>query len=201
MPSSKSTAPRAPQRRRGELRVAALLEAAVAVFAEKGFEAATMTEIAARAGAPIGSLYQFFPNKEVLGDALIDRYAAQLDRALADIEARAASLTTAHLADALLDLFPSHRQERDAALALIDARPDRNHRGVALRDELRRRLAALFAIRAPHRTAQELAGVTVAFLSSMKAIATVSAEAGRPEAALDEVKTMARLYLVERLGG
>jgi AcrR family transcriptional regulator len=42
------------------------MEAAAAVIAERGFESATMAEIAARAGAQIGSLYRFFPNKEVL---------------------------------------------------------------------------------------------------------------------------------------
>ena len=50
-----------PQRRPGRLRVAALLEAGAAVIAERGYEAATMAEVAARAGAPIGSLYQILP--------------------------------------------------------------------------------------------------------------------------------------------
>ena len=48
----------APQRRPGKLRVAALLEAGALVIAEKGFQAATMAEIASKAGAPIGSLYR-----------------------------------------------------------------------------------------------------------------------------------------------
>ena len=65
--------PLEPKRRRGELRVASLLAAAAEVIAERGYEAATMAEIAARAGAQIGSLYHFFPNKEVLADALIER--------------------------------------------------------------------------------------------------------------------------------
>ena len=55
-------------RRRGRERVAALLAAAATVFAERGYEAATMTEVAARAGASIGSLYQFFPTKELLAE-------------------------------------------------------------------------------------------------------------------------------------
>ena len=37
---------------------------------EKGYDAATMTEIAARSGTAIGSLYRFFPSKESLSDAL-----------------------------------------------------------------------------------------------------------------------------------
>src|ERR1700744_4814615 len=80
MPSQKSSASkppearRVPQRQRGRERVAALLEAAAACFVEKGYEAATMTEVAARAGAAIGSLYQFFPTKEVLAQALVEQY-------------------------------------------------------------------------------------------------------------------------------
>src|SRR5262249_19964005 len=70
----KATA-RAPQRERGKRRVAALLKAAASSFAEKGYDAVTMTEVAARARAPIGSLYQFFPSKEALADALLDRFS------------------------------------------------------------------------------------------------------------------------------
>ena len=39
-----------------------------------------MTEIAARSNTAIGSLYRFFPTKEVLADALLDRYWEQLGR-------------------------------------------------------------------------------------------------------------------------
>ena len=81
-----------PQRRPGKERVAALMEAAASVIAERGFEAATMAEIAARAGALIGSLYHFFPNKEVLADALIERYGVIIDEAFAKIDSQAASM-------------------------------------------------------------------------------------------------------------
>lgn len=70
--------PKAPQRSRGVKRVEALLAAAEQVFAEVGYGAASMNAIAQRAGAPIGSLYQFFPNKAVLGGALVERYATDL---------------------------------------------------------------------------------------------------------------------------
>src|SRR3984957_10377644 len=83
---------RAPKRARGKQRVAELLEAAAAVFAEKGYEAATMTEIAARARAPIGSLYQFFPAKEALADMLVQNYVALLAADLQELEARAAEI-------------------------------------------------------------------------------------------------------------
>lgn len=198
MPSSKSIAARAPQRKRGELRVAALQDAALAVFAEKGFEAATMTQIAARAGAPIGSLYQFFPNKDVLADALIDRYAGQLGDALDALEGALPGLSTAALADALLDLFPSRRQERDAALALVDARPDRNARSAVLREMMRERVARLLVRQAPNLPPKAVRDVAIAFLGGMKMVAMLEAEPA-PAEAIAEFRSMARQYLVDRL--
>ena len=57
---------RIPRQPRGRRRVSQLLDAAAAVISSVGYDAATMTAIAAKAGAPIGSLYQFFPNKEAI---------------------------------------------------------------------------------------------------------------------------------------
>ena len=66
---------------RGERRIAQLLDAAAAVFAETGYEAATTNAIAARAGVSPGTLYQFFANKASIAEALADRYADQLQTA------------------------------------------------------------------------------------------------------------------------
>ncbi len=69
---------RTPRQRRGEQRVEEILDAAALVFGEVGYEAATTNAIAARAGASIGSLYQFFRNKDEVMRALAGRYNAQL---------------------------------------------------------------------------------------------------------------------------
>src|ERR1700677_3444871 len=113
---------RVPKRARGKQRVAALLEAAAAVFGEKGYEAATMTEIAARAGAPIGSLYQFFPVQGALADTLVQGYVALLAAALQALEARADRIDTQTLVESLLGLLRAHPQERAAAQPLAEAR-------------------------------------------------------------------------------
>jgi AcrR family transcriptional regulator len=89
---------RAPQQERSRRRVAALLDAAAEEFAERGFTAATTTGIAARAGVPIGSLYQWFPDKEALLYGLADRHLteggstllAALDRAREAVDLEAA---------------------------------------------------------------------------------------------------------------
>src|SRR6267378_4572200 len=92
---------RAPKRERGKQRVAELLAAGAAVFAEKGYAAATMTEIAARAEAPIGSLYQFFPSKEALADTLVQSYIALLSADLEALETQDRNLSTAALIEGL----------------------------------------------------------------------------------------------------
>jgi AcrR family transcriptional regulator len=54
-----------------ELRRQAILEAALAVFAERGFAAARLDDVAARAGVAKGTLYLYFHSKEALFEALI----------------------------------------------------------------------------------------------------------------------------------
>jgi len=69
---------RIPVQDRSERRVADFLEQAAAVIAEVGYEATTMTEIASRAGASIGAVYQYFPNKEAITAALRAQYVKEL---------------------------------------------------------------------------------------------------------------------------
>jgi AcrR family transcriptional regulator len=67
---------RIPRQTRGVQRVATITDAAEEIFAEVGYAAATTNLIAARAGVPIGSLYQFFPSKAALLHAVAERYLA-----------------------------------------------------------------------------------------------------------------------------
>jgi AcrR family transcriptional regulator len=61
------------QRRKGA-RPAELLEAALALFGEKGFAATRTEEVAQRAGVSKGTLYLYYPSKEELFKAVIGHY-------------------------------------------------------------------------------------------------------------------------------
>jgi AcrR family transcriptional regulator len=63
--------PTARWRRRKEARPSEILEAALAVFAEKGLSAARMEDIAARAGVTKGTIYLYFENKNAVFKALL----------------------------------------------------------------------------------------------------------------------------------
>ncbi len=69
---------RQPRQARSQRRVEQILDAAEAEFAEAGYDNATTNAIAARAGVPIGSLYQYFPNKEVLFAGVVERYTDEM---------------------------------------------------------------------------------------------------------------------------
>lgn len=58
-------------RRRKEARPQEIVDAALDVFVERGFAAARLEEIAARAGISKGTLYLYFPNKEELFKAVV----------------------------------------------------------------------------------------------------------------------------------
>ena len=79
MSSDRPTPPR--RQARGERRIIDLLSAAEAVFAEHGFEKANTNIIAARAGVSPGSLYQFFPSKDAMAEALAEAFRAEVEAA------------------------------------------------------------------------------------------------------------------------
>ena len=58
----------------------AVLEAAAQVFEAYGYAAGTTNRIAERAGVSIGTLYQYFPSKEALVVALLERHIQETQR-------------------------------------------------------------------------------------------------------------------------
>ncbi|NER78577.1 MAG: TetR/AcrR family transcriptional regulator [Leptolyngbya sp. SIO1D8] len=65
---------RQPQQARSQERVKQILDVAEQLFLERGYESTTTRAIAARAKVSVGSLYQFFPDKEAVLKALAIRY-------------------------------------------------------------------------------------------------------------------------------
>ncbi|BAU14684.1 transcriptional regulator, TetR family [Leptolyngbya sp. NIES-3755] len=65
---------RQPQQSRSQERVKQILDVSEQLFVELGYEATTTRTIAARAEISVGSLYQFFPDKEAILRALAIRY-------------------------------------------------------------------------------------------------------------------------------
>jgi AcrR family transcriptional regulator len=192
---------REPQRRRGILRVASLMEAAAAVIAERGYEAATMAEIAARAGAQIGSLYRFFPNKEILADALIHRYGQLVDEAFGKIESQVGSLSVNDLADSLVDLLVELHGESRAVVALLEAHSEWSVKRAEFRKAALRRIARILRLRSPRLRPQKAEDIAVILLHNMKTMKALTFEEGiaASPGATAELREMNRLYLASKL--
>jgi len=116
MPSLPRTSPRKkPTQARSESTVDAILEATARVLRRDGYDRLSTNKVALQAGVSIGSLYQYFPNKEALIAALIDQHSKRMMEVflggmanVAGMPARKAagvmvrSLVEAHAADAEL---------------------------------------------------------------------------------------------------
>ncbi len=195
--ASPTVAARAPQRERGRARVAALLAAATEVFAEHGYEAATMTEIAARADASIGSLYQFFPTKELIADALHQENGEDLSRMLAGLGERVAGKPSAALADALFDDLSGFLDSHPAFFALAGRRNIDPKRKKQMRRLLRGQIAALLAQADPPVPTKRAEILAVIVLHLILTAVTIAAEADLPNraAVLDELRLMLRRHM------
>jgi AcrR family transcriptional regulator len=198
---------RAPKRQRGRLRVAAILAAGREVFREKGYDATTMTEIAARSGTAIGSLYRFFPSKESLADALLQDYALQMTEGLSRLAdpppnttaaMTPANLTPQGVANRLVDLMVALQEERSAALVLIEARGSGSAELKArYRKAMRRGIANILKKMAPHLPRPRLEAMTVVVVHVMKGVARTAEEEDPAtcRVVLTEIRELIRLYL------
>ena len=74
-----------PRQERSKLTVAAILEAAARILVEEGYAKANTNRIAALAGVSIGSLYEFFPNKDAIFTELRRSLNARMLEEVADV--------------------------------------------------------------------------------------------------------------------
>jgi AcrR family transcriptional regulator len=145
-----------PQQARSRVMVDSILDAAARVLRKHGYEEATTNRVAEVAGVSVGSLYQYFPNKEALVRALLERHDAAMWAVFTDhatiaigrpfvqaIPAVIDALFAAHLVDpdlhrvlhqqvprvgALAILHSTSARSRAVVEDLLRARPDQHER-------------------------------------------------------------------------
>lgn len=92
MPRKPPTKPRkTASQERSRFTVDALLQATARILVKEGYEQASTNRIAHAAGVSIGSLYQYFPNKEAIVIAIIDRHMQEVIELLRESLARVAT--------------------------------------------------------------------------------------------------------------
>lgn len=91
-----------PRQSRSQATVTAILDATARILVERGFAAASTNAVAERAGVSVGSLYQYFPNKDALVSALQARHNGQM---MAVIQRALTKAMDATVVDALAGLI------------------------------------------------------------------------------------------------
>lgn len=168
---SRSRLPRAERERQ-------ILDAAHALFAERGFGAVTMDDVAARVGVTKPLLYTYFGNKDRLYLACMERAGEAMIGAIAQAVGAAADHADA-LRDGLRAFFAFVDDDRDAWRVLFDETLPAGGEIARRVGEHRDRLLAIvadsqLALLAPHhraRAATETEAVATALLGASEALA------------------------------
>jgi AcrR family transcriptional regulator len=186
---------RVPRTQKGKARVALLKQSAQSLLASRGYEATTMTEIAAEAGASIGSLYQYFPTKTHIAKALHEDGLSML---LSRFDAvRAQGGNPSDLAERLFECLMENTSSNPALREIAyrrDADPAERKRA---KDRVGARIAEALTQADPPLSPSRAMIVTILILHLADVTAPASAADGAPASALmqGEVRRMLRLYL------
>lgn len=97
--------------RRGVERVQAVLEAAVALLVEQGYEAATLKAISGRTGIPLASIYHYFRDRYQVDAELARRHAERLEDRIAAALENPVSRNLREAVDVIFDLLLDYYRE------------------------------------------------------------------------------------------
>jgi AcrR family transcriptional regulator len=186
---------------RGQKRIAELLHAAGEVFAEVGYEQATTNAIAARAHCSPGSLYQFFPNKQAIAEALAREYAAR-NQAVHEgaFTANVVHMPLEELIDRMVDPFLEFRRNAPGFDALFTGSVvsrELASRIQVLHEQLKQRVARVVVARGPNldaETVQRSSETIVQIVKAMMPLA-LSGSAKQRESGARELKLVLVRYL------
>jgi AcrR family transcriptional regulator len=180
-----------------------VLAAAGVVFGRVGYARATTNAIAAEAGISPGSLYQFFPNKEAIAEALEARYAEQMRTARFPDAEVLASLPLEVAIDRMIDPVVEHVIVTPGFHALFAGRPQPDHVAASaheLHHGIVARVEAIIGAASPDMPVEEqrrVAGVAVQMCRGILPLIAFADDASRPPL-VAELKAALLGYLSER---
>lgn len=109
---------------RARATVDALLAATARILVKEGYDRASTNKIAEAAGVSIGSLYQYFPSKEALVAAVIERHSGEMIAEITDSLARVATLPLDEAVRELVRvMIDAHRIEPKLHRVLVEQIP------------------------------------------------------------------------------
>lgn len=177
-----------------------LLEAAAEIIAETGYEAATMCAIADRAASSIGSLYQFFPNKEAVAEALRASYIGEVQALWAELAVKAEALPAKAIVREIIRAEIGFAERHRAFLALLDAPSTTN--SWPRREMIWREIARVLVARNPSLSTNKAVRAGAVVHQIVKGMLALYARAGMKErpAIIREFEAVLLGYVGPKLG-
>ena len=123
---SKVSPRKQPKQARAKATVAAILEAAAQLLVAEGFHNFSTNRIAEVAGVSVGSLYQYFPNKEAVIAAVVDAFADRQFETLANelVDFDAEAEIDAAVYKLIRSLMEAKRAEPELSKVLFEELPN-----------------------------------------------------------------------------
>lgn len=201
-PQSRTTPRKRPRQARSRATVDAVLEATARVLVKRGFDGLTTNMVAEAAGVSIDSLYQYFPNKEALVGALIEKHVEDMTSLCLTELTRVAQLAMPQAIRSVIELMiRAHAVEPELHRVLTEQVP-RVGRMAKLReiDALTHRMVAgLLATRKAELAIDDPDMAAFVLVSSIEAIthraALFAPELLRDPRLVDETCRMVQRYL------
>ena len=108
-----------PIQARAAVTVGAISEATIQVLLSRGAERLTTTRVAERAGVSVGTLYQYYPNKQSLLFAVLEEHLGKVSAAVEAASARACHKPLCKMVKDVVEAFVDAKMERtDISMAL-----------------------------------------------------------------------------------
>ena len=182
--------------------VDAILDAAATVLRTTGYDDATTNHVAEVAGVSVGSLYQYFPNKQALVDALIVRHDAAMWAAFTTHATAAIGRSFTETVHAVIDaLFAAHLVDPDLHRALHQQVPRGGAHAVLAETTRRSRALVEDILRARAGQLGEVDDVPMAALVIVESVeALIHASIALPRARAELLRVHAAKLVLRYLG-
>jgi len=202
--STRTLKPRkAPVQARSIHTVEAIFEASIQVLLAGGLARLTTTRVAERAGVSVGTLYQYFPNKQALMAGVLEKHLLSVVEAVEAACAMNKGAASKDMAEAVVAAFMKAKFEHvDASRALYAVAAEVGGEAVVVRLTQRVQLALCDMLAsASDRRFDDLVSVSfvlsTALVGPVQGLLTIQAPAALVQAVQAQLLTMAQAYLAQ----
>lgn len=114
---------KSPRQARSVATVEVILDATIQVLVSQGLQALTTARVAARAGVSVGSIYQYYANKQALLIAVLERHLEMVIRSMEEACAAQRGQTVAVMAESVVLAYVDAKLQRPGVSRALYAMP------------------------------------------------------------------------------